>query len=205
MRFADAMTILGLEPGASLEDARTAFRHLAKINHPDHAGTVKKDRDQAEARMKEINRAYHELRLVLKSKSHEDPPRPKPEQPRSGVNDGQKFQFRTGEWLKKMFRSRPGKPEPALSDEPKSGRKRTRKAQFSSELKRAADRKRSGSAFCGRGREGGGSSKGTVDYYTVYSTMRRRMTAGRKKYRPSGCPVEEISPVSRINPVEREV
>lgn len=41
---------LGLDPGASLEEIKSAYRALAMQHHPDHGGTVEK--------MREINAAY---------------------------------------------------------------------------------------------------------------------------------------------------
>jgi DnaJ-domain-containing protein 1 len=41
---------LGLDPGASLEEIKSAYRALAMEHHPDHGGSVEK--------MREINAAY---------------------------------------------------------------------------------------------------------------------------------------------------
>lgn len=46
----DPFAVLGLAPGASLEQVRAARRRLAKEAHPDHGGD--------EARMREINAAF---------------------------------------------------------------------------------------------------------------------------------------------------
>jgi DNA replicative helicase MCM subunit Mcm2 (Cdc46/Mcm family) len=50
----DCYRTLGLKPGCSQEQIKTAYRHLAKQNHPD----VNPDDPNACARMKSINRAY---------------------------------------------------------------------------------------------------------------------------------------------------
>jgi len=52
----DPYAVLGLDPGASLEDAARAYRQLAKQWHPDRAG------DHGAARMIQLNVAYELLR-----------------------------------------------------------------------------------------------------------------------------------------------
>ena len=50
----DPYTVLGLSPGASSDEVKTAYRKLAKKYHPDlNPGSV-----EAEQKMKEINEAY---------------------------------------------------------------------------------------------------------------------------------------------------
>jgi hypothetical protein len=52
----DPYAVLGLEPGASLDDATRAYRKLAKESHPDRAG------EHGVARMIQLNVAYELLR-----------------------------------------------------------------------------------------------------------------------------------------------
>jgi curved DNA-binding protein CbpA len=55
--------ILGLEPGASLEEMNQADKELAFIWHPDHLpDDNQRLRQKAEAKLKEINQARDELR-----------------------------------------------------------------------------------------------------------------------------------------------
>jgi DnaJ like chaperone protein len=59
----DPHRVLGLEPGASREDVKKAFRRLAGQYHPDKVGHLGEEfRILAEKRFKEIQRAYDELR-----------------------------------------------------------------------------------------------------------------------------------------------
>jgi hypothetical protein len=69
MHGMDPFDVLGLEPGASAEEAGAAYRHLAKRWHPDRGGGA-----AAQARMAEINVAYDILRSGAWQR--EDPSRP---------------------------------------------------------------------------------------------------------------------------------
>jgi DnaJ domain len=73
--------ILELEPGASFEEVKQAYRDLARIWHPDRFGGDPRLRQRAEARQKEINEAFRQL------KAHADElgrvPRPTPPPPPS--------------------------------------------------------------------------------------------------------------------------
>ena len=58
--------LLDLEPGASIENVKKAFRELSHIWHPDNH--VKKPEDiqaRAEEKFKEISQAYQELKKHL--------------------------------------------------------------------------------------------------------------------------------------------
>ena len=59
-----AYAILGLEPGASLDDVKQAFRDLAKVWHPDRFAHDERLRTRAEATFKQINAAYQQLQLT---------------------------------------------------------------------------------------------------------------------------------------------
>lgn len=61
-----ARQILGLKPSASFEDAKKAYRNLAKRYHPDVAGKLPEAVAFSESKMKEINLAFRLLRPHLK-------------------------------------------------------------------------------------------------------------------------------------------
>jgi curved DNA-binding protein CbpA len=65
MDIQKALKLLDLEPGATLEDARAAFKKKAKLFHPDKLMAASKTGDDGE-KMKDINVAYHTLKSVLK-------------------------------------------------------------------------------------------------------------------------------------------
>lgn len=56
-----AYEILGLEPGASPEQVKQAYRKLVKIWHPDRFANPQQ-KQQAEAKIKDINVAYNKLK-----------------------------------------------------------------------------------------------------------------------------------------------
>ena len=59
---------LGVQPGATAEELKKAYRGLAKKYHPDlHPGDK-----EAEARFKEINEAYETLSDPQKRKEYDD-------------------------------------------------------------------------------------------------------------------------------------
>jgi hypothetical protein len=60
-----ALTLLGLQPGASLSEVRRAHRELALVHHPDKQ-TSPEAREAAEARMAELNWAYETLVRILR-------------------------------------------------------------------------------------------------------------------------------------------
>ena len=55
-RYHDHYMALGLQPGASSNEIKSAFRRLTKLYHPDHDSSL-----DAEVRYKEIRAAYKAL------------------------------------------------------------------------------------------------------------------------------------------------
>jgi DnaJ-domain-containing protein 1 len=61
-----ARALLGVNIEASLDDVRTAYRRMARLNHPDKVAQMSDEmRQMAEARMKDINAAYAELQQIV--------------------------------------------------------------------------------------------------------------------------------------------
>jgi len=59
----DALRILGLTQGASMDQVSAAYRHLAAQNHPDKVAHMSTEfRELAERKMRELNAAYDKLR-----------------------------------------------------------------------------------------------------------------------------------------------
>lgn len=59
---AQAYRLLGLSPGASPDDVKTAYRDLAQVWHPDRFPDNARLREKAEANLRRINEAYMVLR-----------------------------------------------------------------------------------------------------------------------------------------------
>ncbi|MEO1520359.1 MAG: J domain-containing protein [Cyanobacteria bacterium J06633_2] len=58
----DAYEVLGIRPGATLTEIRSAYHHMARMNHPDKVmGLAPEFRQLAERRMKVITAAYRTL------------------------------------------------------------------------------------------------------------------------------------------------
>lgn len=91
MRGMDPFAVLGLEPGATAEDAGAAYRALAKRWHPDRGGGA-----DAERRMAELNVAYD---VVRSGAWQRDPGRTRP--PATAVARGRPV---AGAWLAEPIR-----------------------------------------------------------------------------------------------------
>ncbi|NES04258.1 MAG: J domain-containing protein [Okeania sp. SIO2F4] len=73
--------ILELEPGASLEEVKEAYRDLAFVWHPDRFVQNSRLQARATVRLKEINEAYRKLRYFLSNSQQQvAPTRPTPDQ-----------------------------------------------------------------------------------------------------------------------------
>ncbi|MEG4961385.1 J domain-containing protein [Microcoleus sp. K4-B3] len=80
--------ILEIEPGASLEEIKRAYRDLAFVWHPDRFAHNDRLQQKAHQRLTEINEAYQQLVLFLSQpesksieKQFQQPPPPAPEKP----------------------------------------------------------------------------------------------------------------------------
>ena len=86
----DPYAVLGVDPGASLDDAARAYRELAKQWHPDRAG------DHGAARMIQLNVAYELVRSEQRSGAVTRTPRI--------VDGGGRDARRPGGWLPEAMR-----------------------------------------------------------------------------------------------------
>lgn len=71
-----AYEILGLKPSASQVEVKQAYRKLVKIWHPDRFVDVQQ-KQQAEAKIKQINAAYNTVKAVIPTVEKSSPPPPK--------------------------------------------------------------------------------------------------------------------------------
>lgn len=58
--FQDYRT-LGMEPGCTWKELQTAYRRLVQATHPDRITSISDDKELAEEKLKNINRAFHKL------------------------------------------------------------------------------------------------------------------------------------------------
>ncbi len=75
------LKILGLQPGASPDEARKAFRDLVKLWHPDRFERLPELKELAEERLKEINDAYDKIRSSQAHAASRQKPRAKKKKP----------------------------------------------------------------------------------------------------------------------------
>ncbi len=68
MKAQKSFEILNLKPGASLEDAKKAYKKLVKFCHPDQFSQNPLQKLEGEERLKEVNLAYEQVKAYLASK-----------------------------------------------------------------------------------------------------------------------------------------
>lgn len=81
--------ILDLEDGASLEDIKQAYKDLAMVWHPDRFTDNARLQQKAQDKLKQINKAYEQLRAcqsIYRSRAYY-PPKP-PQSPQAGQKQG---------------------------------------------------------------------------------------------------------------------
>lgn len=71
-----AYEILGLKAGASQVEVKQAYRKLVKIWHPDRF-VDQQQKQQAEAKIKQINAAYNKVKGIIPTVEKSPPPPPK--------------------------------------------------------------------------------------------------------------------------------
>lgn len=210
-----ALKILGLGPGASLAQAKKAFRNLAKEYHPDRypPGLNTDDEigaDQAEARMnrmKQINQAFHLLAPLLGSAdslsgkvSTDKPPVFKDKKTRSKQDISFMDILRMlKKELKLKFHKKAGFPRPSVKQSVKStGRRQNRygkTVRFASVLhslhpnadldKKSKDRD---------------SRVHPYANFVKYMDLKKKIDA-RTRSEQNFNRIEKIKPVTRVNPI----
>ena len=211
-----ALTILGLEPEALQEDAKKAYRRLAKLCHPDVASASSKKMLLQECSMEDINWAFNFIFPLLPPKSEIKKTAPtQSTEPQEGLKESfekpetavdqffsffkrlfQEFFFKS----KNKFYSSSQSMHQVAKVRPQS--KDVRQAGFDSMLDEAHQK-----AACAneshRRRQRGKSrlcrTRPFRHYYTKYAMFKRK--TGNAPGRGTGTvvgPVEPVSPVSKV-------
>ena len=76
--------VLELDPGASPDEAKQAYKDIVNVWHPDRFSSNLRLKEKAEEKIKEINAAYDTVKSFLSSKQTQKPE--KRETPRAGSN-----------------------------------------------------------------------------------------------------------------------
>lgn len=88
------LELLGMKPGASVQEIKAAYRDLAKVWHPDRFAHDPRLQEKAQDKLKEINEAYEALisgrytQSAGSARPSSEPPASNAHQPRSQNNAG---------------------------------------------------------------------------------------------------------------------
>jgi curved DNA-binding protein CbpA len=191
MDIQKALKLLDLDPGATLEDARAAFKKKAKQFHPDKLMAASKTGDDGE-KMKDINVAYHTLKPVLK-------PAPGTQKSRLLPERMPLVCRRLVDTVRKWMFARPGPSEPVprtASEQPRTwphpehptGTRPPSPETFEDVLKQSLKRRTAqGKKFSA---------------YARYLDLERKMKQARSRNTAASLDVESVEPVTRIKPVK---
>ncbi|WP_320044846.1 DnaJ domain-containing protein [uncultured Desulfobacter sp.] len=212
------LNILGLAPSATLTDARTAFRGLAKIWHPDRFANDPVKTKTAEEKMKQVNAAFYFLLPLLPDTLVEEDVGQSPSDLTHGCasTHGKSFGFQRffsalAAVLKKNRKEREkthtqeadrfGRTPTIQTDCRAKTAVRTRKTVFETMFQNAVNHNPAG--IQPRFHPKPSPSGGYVNYRKYFDPVTGRpRNVGHMKNRGVG-PVEKISPISPVSPVKR--
>ncbi len=187
MDIQNALKLLDLEPGATLEDARAAFKKKAKQFHPDKLMAASEKGDDGE-KMKDINVAYHTLKTVLKPGSRKKqgffllPERLPP------------VCHRLVETVRKWLSNHQNPAGPIAPERTGTGttpprtRQQSSPGAFEDVLKQSIHRRM--------------ANEKNYNAYARYLELEKKMRQARQQRPGPGWEVDNVEPVSRIKPVK---
>lgn len=211
-----ALKILKLDATASFEEAKKAYRDLAKQYHPDVMKKKSPPGEDADARMKQINLAFcHIAPLLRNSKAGvkaDAPPSGNPRQKKPKKMEKEETQKRKSflskmsGWADRFFndkkKHRPGKQK--IEPQRPKGRSKDRPIGFEEVFKRVHPL---GSDGPGRGNVAGkkqNAPKSTPYHgYQKYMVLKRKIKLGQpgRHQEMSIGRIEKIEPVKKVGPV----
>jgi curved DNA-binding protein CbpA len=190
MDIQNALKLLDLEPGATLEEARAAFKEKAKQFHPDKLMAASNNVDDGE-RMKDINVAYHTLKAVLRPGTSKKGTRLLPEKFSPACR---RLVDRVRKWM--ADRRGPTRPAPAA---------RTGTAPPRSRFKPSLPPKQGPEAFEEVLRQSMRRRLAREKRYTAYARyleLEKKMKQARQQRPGDAWDVDRVERVSRIKPVD---
>jgi curved DNA-binding protein CbpA len=186
MDIQKALKLLDLKPGATLEDARAAFKKKAKLFHPDKLMAASKNKDDGE-KMKDINVAYHTLKMVLKPGSRAKVSRTLSERLPPACR---RLVDTVGKWIfDRIVSSAPAAPPrtPSQQQHP-SGTQQHPHKTFEDVLRQSLHRR--------------AVNEKKYSAYARYLELERKMKQARQYASGTARDVDSVEPVSRIKPVK---
>jgi curved DNA-binding protein CbpA len=185
MDIQNALKLLDLEPGATLEDARDAFKKKAKQFHPDKLMAASGNKDDGE-KMKDINVAYLTLKTVLKPGDRKKPVHLLPERfspaCRRLVDTVRKWiSHRRHPSGSDSHARRPGATSPRTRQNSSPG-------AFEDVLKQSMRRRM--------------AREKRYTAYARYLELEKKMNQARQQRSVNSWEVDSVEPVSRIKPVK---
>ncbi len=209
-----ALKILGLGPGASLAQAKKAFRNLAKEYHPDRypPGLYTSDDGAEKAefrmnRMKQINQAFHLLAPLLGSAdslsgkgSTDKPPVFKEKKTRSKQDISFMDILRVlKKELKLKFHKKAGFPRPSVKESVKSTGRRQNRYGKTVRFATVLNSLHPGADF---DKESKNRDPRVHPYanFVKYMDLKKKIDA-RNRSEQNFNRIEKIKPVTRVNPI----
>lgn len=211
MDIQTALRIMELTPSADLDDAREAFRRLAKRYHPDRV-KYSPESGAGEDRMKEINLAFH----VLKQELSPSGPREAVDKEKTApaAEPGQPFFSFVRNWKKSFSQNR----KTSHSGSEKKNRGGSKDACASRPGRRQAGRRKRSfrQEFCKSFQASAGNERGTpgrvrgsrcrdrtVYNYSTYMKLKKKMTSPQRRRETDPGPIGPVTRISRIKRVEK--
>ena len=185
MDIQNALKLLDLESDATLEDAHAAFKKKAKQFHPDKLMAAAKTGDDGET-MKDINVAYHTLKMVLKPGVRKKRPRPLPERLPPVCRH---LLDTVRKWIsERKVRSGPVTYSPPAGATPPRSDPKPSPGGFEEVLKQSMRRRL--------------DAEKRYRAYARYLELEKKMKQARQQRSVNSWEVDSVEPVSRIKPVK---
>jgi hypothetical protein len=95
MEIKRCFEILELDPNASIEEAKLAYKDIVNVWHPDRFSHNSRLKEKAEKKLKELNIAYETITSFLSSKKLRDPNLEETQQTKPGATEKSEVKEKT--------------------------------------------------------------------------------------------------------------